>query len=226
MLACAGEGSWAEVALDGFALITFGMGRVFAKAAEGGFTAARAAGLAKVAADVNSGDRALSEAGHAEDLAGVTARDARAALTDAKANLAPAGWGKAVVKGLNPVELARGKAADLTEAVKSFHWSGSDFGQGAKSVLHNPGGAVRFGDAGAGKAAQQFGNFAHEFPQAVGHAGVEHWTSLAKSAQCRFYVTVGTGTGADLFNKASDAFPGAPVLHQWHDFKDWAKHEV
>ena len=234
MLACAGDGSWAEVGLDAFALITLGMGRVFAKAAEGGYTAARAASLAKVAGGVNSGERTLAGAKVAEKLIDFSPRGARTILQNAKGSLELPGWGKAVLKGLNPVQLAKDTAGEATGAVRGFgaagkalsHVSLGDFASGAKSLLHNPGGTLRFGDAAAGQAAHAFGKVSGAMPDITRGAGVGHWTDLAHSSELRFYKTVGAGVGVDFFNKMADAKPDWPVMHQFEDFKGWAKHEV
>jgi hypothetical protein len=61
VLASAGNGSWTQVAMDAFALLTFGAGRIIGSAAEG--TAAASENVARTAATGEQGASSLGQAG-------------------------------------------------------------------------------------------------------------------------------------------------------------------
>lgn len=209
-----GNGSWVDCVVDVIALLTLGMGRVFAKTGEEGFTAARAATRGPVARMISKqaeGGLARSAiTAKAEEATGFTAKAAKGVVQDAKAGLKLPSWHGAALGGLKthlPQELAKG----LGDSFKSAgHWSGSGF---------------KVGDAAMHGAGQQFGKLAGSYR--IAHLpSVSRWTEIAGAARTRYYISTGAGVGVDLFDKAASyvpqlpGHPQAPVLSQWSHFKE------
>ncbi len=205
MLALTGNGSWADVALDAFALVTFGMGRAFGKAAEGGYDAARAASRGPFARTLGKAGQGLARSdvtAAANELTGFSAKEAGAVVTEAKNGLSLPSWGGAALHGLSPGTFAQ----DVAGSLKSIgNWEGT---------------GVSVGEAGMHLASSEFSHVMETFPKAGNLPSVVRWTSIAHAAQTRFYISTAAGTGVDLFDKASTVAPHLPVLEQWNSFKE------
>jgi hypothetical protein len=207
MLALTGNGSWLEVGLDALALVTLGMGRVFGKAAEEGYTAARAVSRSRVASLLGKAGQGLSRSDvtvAAEQLTGFTAKEAKAEVQLAKDGLSLPGWGAAALKGQNPVQMVKDLAGSFKDVGK---W---------KSIF------PVIGDPGALASEKAFSGVVDAFPKIGTLPSITRWTGIANAAKLNFYVSTGAGTGIDLFDKSSGFFPKLPVLEQWNQLKDWA----
>ncbi len=204
MLWITGNGSWVDVGLDLFALATFGMGRIYAKTAEEGYTVARAAARTPLVREIGKGAGDLSKAEltqAANKITGFAAKDAKAAITSAKSGLRLPGWADAGLKGLSPRLIAKDVWGAISPAEK---WPGTEF-----SV----------GDAAVKLAEEKFGKVVAAFPKIEKLPSVARWTSIASAARFRFYASTAAGTVVDGFDKASQVEPPWPVLRQWNQAK-------
>ena len=210
MLAITGNGSWLDVGLDMFALVTMGMGRAFAKTAETGYKAATAATRGPLARMLGKAGLGLARSDvttEAEKITGVSWTEAQKVLTDARGGLSLPNWGKAALTGSNPATIIQGLTESFARSKSLFPLVG-DFG-----MLEN---MRAFSKVMANLSANGLGDFSHigELPRVV------KWIDIADAARLRNFVTIGTGTGVDLFDKSSGWFPHLPVLSQWNQLKD------
>jgi hypothetical protein len=213
LLAITGHGSWLDVALDAIMVITFGMGRAFAKVTKQGFTAARAASRAKIVKLFMDGEaydnlpRLLKSqaTSRAADLTGLTMKAAKNIVRDAR-NLEVPGWGAAALReGQNYVEIGK----DLGE---SFRTAGSWIGR-----------IFPFGDAGANQARAAFQYVVDNIPKAGEDETVLHFEGIADEAFGKFCLVTLVGTGIDAFDKASQLNPDLSwELQLWSELKDRA----
>jgi hypothetical protein len=207
MLAITGNGSWLDVGLDVLALVTFGIGRAFAKTAEGGYEAATAAARSPVARMLGKAGQGLARADvteEAEKITGMSWKEAQTIVTDAKKGLSLPNWGEAALKGQNPVQVWN----DFTTSLKTMG--------GWKSVF------PAIGDAGMLSKENQFLRVISKFPNIENLPSVVRWTTIARVAKFDFYISTGIGTGVDLFDKSSSYLSNLqlPVLQQWNQLKD------
>src|SRR6516225_2480502 len=165
MLAITGNGSWLDVGLDVLALVTFGIGRAFAKTAEGGYEAATAAARSPVARMLGKAGQGLARADvteEAEKITGMSWKEAQTIVTDAKKGLSLPNWGEAALKGQNPVQVWN----DFTTSLKTMG--------GWKSVF------PAIGDAGMLSKENQFLRVISKFPNIENLPSVVRWTTIAR----------------------------------------------
>lgn len=214
MLAITGNGSWLDVGLDVLALVTLGMGRAFAKTAEGGYEAATAATRSPLARLLGKAGQGLARSdvtAEAEKITGMSWKEAQGVITDAKDGLSLPNWAQAAFRGQNPVQMFK----DLTSSFKTMgDWKSIFPLLGDSSMLSNMREfsevVSKLGDAG--------------FSNVASLPSVARWTSIADAARLNFYISTGIGTGVDLFDKSSTYLANLhiPVLQQWGQLKDWA----
>jgi hypothetical protein len=211
MLAITGNGSWLDVGLDVFALVTMGMGRAFAKTAETGYEAATAATRSPLARMLGKAGLGLARSdvtAEAEKLTGMSWKEAQGILTEAKGGLSLPNWGQAALRGSNPATIIQGLTESFARSKTLFPLVG-DFG-----MLDN---LRAFSKVIGNLSANTLGDFSHiaELPSVV------KWVSIADAARLNFYISTGVGTGVDLFDKSSGwlADLHLPVLSQWSQLK-------
>jgi hypothetical protein len=214
MLALTGNGSWLEVGLDVLALVTMGMGRAFAKTAEGGYEAAQAATRGPLARMLGKGGLGLARGdvtAEAEKITEMSSKEAQGIITEAKSGLSLPGWGEAFLKGSNPAQMVQDVLGSFSKSKSIFPLVG-DFG--ALTSLRD------FSQVVARLSANGLADFSHvaELPSVV------RWTSIANTASRNFYIVTGIGTAVDQFDKWSGWLSNLhlPVLSQWSQLKDWA----
>ncbi len=204
LLAATGNGSWVDVALDIFALATFGAGRLLTPIADGarGAVLARAGGLA------------------ADEASGTV--QATRAVTRTAYEEAAQGLGKFTPKGFKAFVSLKTGFFDAATASKS-----AEAASAAKTAMLErslpdvtAGESVRALDSGNAAILKDYGSLLDEFP---GDGELSNLIDAGRVPINAARVANAAGFGIDFGNRTASSngwFPGQPGIPAWDNFKE------